>query len=138
MKTLTAGLIVAFAVALAAQAQDEKPVPKDSERIYVSGCTRGYVFTAGLAASDRGSSVVPLGTRLRMAGPKQLIDEIKAREGTRVELTGLVKKGQYASSGIRLGGGRVTIGQGDRPGMGPSQVIIDVEGWRSVVGDCPQ
>jgi hypothetical protein len=138
MRAAIAGLFVVLGVALAAQDQDEKPVPKDSERISVSGCTKGYVFTAGLPASDRGSSPVPLGTHLRMAGPKTLIDEIKAREGTRVELTGLVKKGQYASSGIRLGGGRVTIGQGAGAGMGASQVIIDVEGWRSVVGECPR
>jgi hypothetical protein len=142
MKTVIAGVLVALSVAVGVQSQDERPVPKDSERVYVSGCTKGYVFTAGLPASDRGSSLVPLGTRLRMAGPKTLMDEIKAREGARVELTGLVKKGQYSSGGIRLGGGRVTIGQGGGPGGGfpasGSQLVIDVEGWRSVVGECPQ
>ena len=33
-------------------AQEQKPVPKDSVRIYVPGCAKGYVFTAVRATED--------------------------------------------------------------------------------------
>ncbi len=141
---MASALALVLGAALPAQTQDEKPVPNDSARVYVAGCTKGYIFTAGLPAGDRGSSVVPLNTHIRMAGPKKLIDEIRAREGGRIELTGLMKKGQ-STGGVRLGGGRITIGggaagpgPGGGAGSGGSQLVIDVEGWRSVVGECPQ
>ena len=47
--------ILAIAVAAAtalATAQEEKPVPKDSMRVYVAGCTKGQVFTAGPRTGD--------------------------------------------------------------------------------------
>jgi hypothetical protein len=53
-----------------------------------------------------------------------------------------MKKGQYGPSGIGLGGGvRVTPGQNPQSGtlsMGApaTQVVIDVEGWRPVAGEC--
>jgi hypothetical protein len=80
---------------------------------------------------------------LRMNGPKKLINEIKAHEGSMIEITGLVKKGQY-KEGIPIGGG-VRVGPGPAPGGGgigmsvnttPSQIQIDVEGWRQLAGAC--
>ncbi|MGE3519129.1 MAG: hypothetical protein AB7J63_09270 [Vicinamibacterales bacterium] len=133
----------AFSLALvpAVQAQDTKPVPRDSVRIYVPGCSKGQVFTAGRRAEDQpAGSSVPVGTHLRMAGPKKLIAEIKAREGTRVEITGLIKRGQDIG-GTRLGGVRITggppvAGGAGIPTPGSSQLIIDVEGWRPLPGEC--
>ncbi len=81
---------------------------------------------------------------LRMSGPKTLMNEIKAHEGSRIEITGLVKKGQFAQGGVGVGGGvrigggpPVAGGGGMGPGSGVSQNMIDVEGWRQVPGDCP-
>jgi hypothetical protein len=128
-------------------AQEPKPVPKDSVRVSIAGCSRGYIFTAGRPAEDQGGNAVPAGTHLRMNGPKKLIAEIKGHEGSRIEITGLMKKGQIGPEGIGIGGG-VRV----RPGLGgPSaplggalgvttgagnQVLIDVEGWRSLAGEC--
>ena len=45
MRTIVA---VAIASALAAgigRAQEPKPIPKDSARVSVPGCSKGYVFT---------------------------------------------------------------------------------------------
>lgn len=112
-------------------AQETKPVPKDSARVSIPGCTRGYVFTAGRRTQDVPGSVnMPEGTHVRMNGPKKTMAEIKAHEGSMIEITGLMKKGQYLSGGAALGGG-VRLGQP------ASQMQIDVEGWRPVVGDCP-
>lgn len=138
---------VALACALllsgAANAQETKPVPKDSERVSIPGCTKGYVFTVAPRTEEHpGTTQIPPGTHLRMNGPKKLMSEIKGHEGSLIEITGLVKKGQFDPSGVSLGGG-VRIGQppeGGRnvPGIpAANQVIIDLEGWRSITGDCP-
>jgi hypothetical protein len=145
MKVIAA-LLTALALSVALAAQETKPVPKDSVRVFVPGCSKGAMFTAGRRTEDQpGGSAVPEGTRLRMNGPKKLMSEIKAQEGTRIEITGLIKKGQYEQSGIRLGSGvRVSGGPtgGSTGGLGPNpvvdQIMVDVEGWRKVLGDCPE
>jgi hypothetical protein len=69
--------------------------------------------------------------------------EIKRHEGSRIEITGLMKKGQAGQDGIGIGRGvRITPGPstssgGLRPTPGGGQVMIDVEGWRRVEGNCP-
>ena len=123
-------------------AQERKPVPKDSVRVSIPGCTKGYVFTAGRRTVDEPGSVsVPEGTHFRMNGPKKLMAEIKAHEGSMIELTGLTMKGQYLPGGTPIGGGvRVSPGPSGG-GLGSpvaGQVSIDVEGWRQVDGRCPR
>jgi hypothetical protein len=122
----------------------EKPVPKDSVRLFINGCAKGRVFIVGERREDQpGRSDVRPGTRLRMNGPKKVMDEIKAREGTEIEITGLIRKGQELPGGVALGGG-VSIGAGPPVGGNASrspnmniQVMIDVEGYRTLVGSCP-
>ena len=129
-----------------AVAQEQKPVPKDSVRVSVPGCAHNYIFTVGPRTADEAGSTLELqeGMRLRMNGPKKLINEIKAHQGSLIELTGVMKKGQYkADGGVPLGGG-VRIGPAGGPGTGsplmpPSlanQNMIDVEGWRAITGTC--
>ena len=122
-------------------AQETKPVPKDSVRVSVPGCTRGYIFTSGSrAANEAGSNFeIPEGMHLRMNGPKKMIAEIKAHEGSMIQLTGLMKKGQYGPDGIAIGGG-VRVGPGPTGGTltpGGGQFFIDVEGWHPIDGRCP-
>jgi hypothetical protein len=127
-----------------AGAQERKPVPKDSVRVFVPGCSKGYVFTAGRRSEDQpGGSAVPAGMHLRMSGPKKMMAEIKGQEGSMIEITGLMRKGQVGQEGVGIGGGvRVSGGPspsgGSRlPAPGGGQIMIDVEGWRHIVGDCP-
>jgi len=138
-------VVIAVAVAVlgaSLAAQEQKKVPKDSVRVSVPGCVKGYVFTAGPRTEDQpGSGEVPPGMHLRMNGPKKLMEEIKAHEGQMIQITGLMKKGQYAP-GVAIGGGvRVMPGQSPSGGMAPSpttsQNFIDVEGWRAATGSCP-
>src|SRR3989442_11398674 len=136
MKT-TAVITVAFTVLSGPLIpQEEKPVPKDSVRVSVPGCTKGYVFTVGRRTADQPGSVnIPEGMHLRMNGPKKMMAEIKAREGSMIEITGLMKKGQYNPSGVSIGGG-VRITPGPAPTGGApiaNQILIDVEGWRPAV-----
>jgi hypothetical protein len=69
--------------------------------------------------------------------------EIKAQEGSMIELTGITKRGQYLPGGVGIGGG-VRVGPGPGPGIGgglgspvADQISIDVEGWRAIEGRCP-
>jgi hypothetical protein len=140
----TAAVIVVAVAVLSAPlaAQETKPVPKNSVRVFVPGCTKGMIFTAGRRTQDEPGSVdIPEGTHLRMNGPKQMMGEIKAHEGSMIQITGLMKKGQYGPEGVGIGGGvRIMPGPANgNPASSPnvSQIMIDVEGWRPVAGNCP-
>ena len=139
-------VVMTVAVAMVAAplvlAQESKPVPKDSARVSVPGCTRGYVFTVGpRAANEAGSNFdIPQGMHVRMNGPKKMMAEIKAHEGSMIQITGLMKKEQIRSDGVAIGGG-VRVGPGPTGGSlspGGGQAFIDVEGWRPIPGSsCP-
>ena len=134
-------VLVAVAFSIPLPAQETKPVPKDSVRVHLPGCAKGYVFTAGPRTSDEpGNSEIPEGMHLRMNGPKKLMNEIKTHQGSMIEITGLMKKGQF-KEGIGIGGGvRIMPGSSAAGGMGPrpgaGHPEIDVEGWRPVAGFC--
>lgn len=141
MKTLFT-LVALTALAGSVAAQQEKPVPKDSMRLSIPGCTKGVVFTVMESPEHESRSSVPPGRRFRLAGPKALISEIRQQEGTMVEVTGLVRRGQMDQSGISLGGG-VRMGPAPSP-LGSvandpqyNQIVIDVEGWRPLAASCP-
>ena len=143
MRVITTVVAIAVAMSVSLVAQ-EKKVPKDSFRVTVPGCTRGMVFTAGPRTEDQqGRLDVPEGIHLRMNGPKKLIAEIRAHEGQMIQITGLMKKGQYNQQGFPIGGGlRVIPGTGggsfgNRPAVGTEAVnYIDVESWQPAPGDC--
>ena len=138
----TVALAIALILSAPLRGQETKPVPKDSMRVHLPGCSKGYAFTVGRPAAEEAlSASLPEGTHLRMNGKKELMAQIKARESSMIEITGLMKKGQY-EQGIAVGAG-VRIGPGSNsPGGRPSspvndQIGIDVEGWRQIAGRCP-
>jgi len=140
MKIFASAIAIAAALSTALAGQERKPVPKDSVRVAVPGCTKGYIFTAGpRTLEEPGNFEIRDGMHLRMNGPKKLLNEIKAHEGSMIELTGLMKKGQF-NEGVNIGGGvRISPGpNGVGGGMSPatSQIQIDVEGWRQIEGAC--
>ena len=124
-------------------AQENKPVPNDSVRVAIPGCSKGSIFTVGRRTVDEpGSTDVPEGVHLRMNGPKKVMAEIKAHERSMIVITGLMKKGQFRPDGVAIGGGvRIAPGPGPGSSLGSSpnvnQSFIDVEGWRPIAGDCP-
>jgi hypothetical protein len=118
-------------------------------RVTVSGCAKGAVFTAGPRTEDQvGRADIPEGVHLRMNASKKVRADIKAHEGQMIQITGLMKKGQYNEQGIPVGGGvRVTPGIGSGGvgvGVGrPSPTVgsvnyIDVESWQPAAGGCPR
>jgi hypothetical protein len=143
MRAAVAAIAITSVAVLAAQ--ETRPVPKDSVRVYLTGCTKGRVFTAGPRMEDPPSNAeVREGTHLRMNGPKKLMDEIKAHEGSMmVGITGLMKKGQYGPGGVSIGGVRIAPAPSPSGpaasigGAGIDQTSIDVEAFRPVAGRCP-
>ena len=136
---LAAGLAALTSGSSPLHAQESKPVPKDSVRVLVRGCTKGYVFTAGpRLESEPTTADIREGMHLRMNAPKKVMAEIKAHEGSMVEIVGLMKKGQYLD-GVNVGGGVHVSGAptgGGLPNPAASQPQIDVESWRPVAGAC--
>jgi hypothetical protein len=136
--------VIALVVGAPLIAQEQKPVPKGSVRVSIPGCTKGYIFTAGRRTADEPGSVdIPQGTHFRMNGPKKMMAEIKAHEGSMISLTGLMKRGQFNPNGVGIGGG-VTMTPGSDPAGGgrpgtpiANQIFFDVEGWRPIEGNCP-
>jgi hypothetical protein len=134
-----AKLLLIGLLALAGQ-QEQKPVPKGSRRVSVPGCVKGYVFTAAERTTDEPGTVsVPEGTHIRMNGPKKLIQEIDAHKGSVIVLTGLMKEGQFVD-GVGIGGNLRIAPPAQGRGLGnpiANQLMIDVEGWRPGLGNCP-
>jgi hypothetical protein len=141
------GLLVLTLLFAATLAGQERKVPNDSTRVSLPGCSKGsaFVVTASPEA-ERTSTEIAIGRRFRLTGPKDVLNEIKKREGTIVEVTGLIKKSDLKPGGIGLAGGRIRIGAGSRqdpissgPGSAPasSNAIFDVEGWRPLGETCP-
>jgi hypothetical protein len=137
-------MIPVLGVALVAQ---EREVPKDSVRVSIPGCSKGSAFVVTESPeAERTSVEIKTGRRFRLTGKKQVLAEIKQREGTMIEVTGIVRKNDLAGpGGISLGGGRVRIG-GSAPVQGSggdvnrapasANAIIDVEGFRPLAESC--
>jgi len=82
-----------------------------------------------------------LGTKIRLEGDKKVLADIKAREGTMVEITGLMKQSDTRPPGIGVAGGRVRItpvmpSNRGGPDPGPSPPILDVESYRLLNASC--
>jgi hypothetical protein len=88
--------------------------------------------------------VLEEGMKLRLEGPKKLLEEIKAKEASMVEITGLMKQSDTVQPGIGLAGGRVRITPVMPAGRATNHVggiptpVIDVESWRLLNSSCPR
>jgi hypothetical protein len=121
----------------------ERPVPSDSNRLIIAGCARNRAFVVGVPEGrENRATDVPAGRRFRLSGPRQVLEDIRLRQGSMVEITGLVKKSDMAGpGGVTFLGGRVRIG-GAMPGdpvRDPmyNQTVIDVETFQLLPDRCP-
>jgi len=138
-------LICTLGPAVAAQ---ERPVPKDSQRVSIPGCAKERRFiVAERPGHEPVRSDIKPGRRFRLNGPRALLAEIRKQDGTMIEVTGLVKRSDLGERGISVGGG-VRVGggvprapMGGGPGTGLegvyAEAIIDVESWRPLPEACP-
>ena len=147
---LLATVLVASGTLLLAQAQEgEKPVPKDSVRVTLTGCAKSRTFIVG-PRSEHGSSNLDIapGRRFRLNGKKELLEQIKKGEDRMVEVTGVIRRADLKPpQGLTLAGGRIKVGGADpRAPVGGAtvastpnydQVTMDVETSRGLVERCP-
>ena len=137
-----ASVILLLAVAHLAAAQ-ERPIPSDSTRITIFGCAKDRTFIVDEPAGREITATgIQPGRRFRLSGPRVVLDDIKMREGSMVEITGLVRKSDVAGpGGVTILGGRVRIGgtmpRGTIRGPMYNQVVIDVEGYQLLPDRCP-
>jgi len=147
MERTTAALVCAVCLAGTASAQ-ERPVPGDSARVAIPGCAKGRTFIVAETPEHEPSQVeIAPGRRFRLSGEKDVLNDIKKREGQMIEVTGLVRKADLKGpSGIAVAGGRVRIGGGvpqsptgdvSHTASGYEQAVLDVEAWRLLGENCP-
>ena len=122
-------------------------MPGDSARVAIPGCAKGRAFIVAAAPEHEPTQVdIAPGRRFRLSGPKDVLNDIKKREGRMIEVTGLVRKAALKGpGGIPIAGGRVRIGGGlpqsptgdvSRAPGGYGQPVLDVEGWRLLEENC--
>ena len=112
----------------------------------ISGCARGRVFTVHRDQTHEatGSYQLAENMKLRLEGPKQVLNDIKAHEDSLIEITGLMKQSDVVQPGVGVAGGRIRITpvMPNRPGAardpGPSTPIVDVESYRLLNASCPK
>ena len=142
MRTL-AGVVVVFGLLVVVSAQ-EKPVPSDSLRVTLTGCARKSLFVVRWRQDHEPTAVeIAEGRQFRLTGRKDVLNEVKAREGSMVELTGLIRKNAVSQpQGISVGGVRVGIGPPQQgisdPARTPQsyQPILDVESYQLLPEPC--
>ena len=136
--------IVLLAASSSRPLAQERPVPKDSTRLSISGCANGRVFTVGRDPEHESSFVIALGTKVRLEGDKKVLAEIKKHEGSMVEVTGLMKQSDVVQPGVGLAGGKVRItpvmpnGRTAGRDPGPPPPVLDVESYRLLNTSCPK
>ena len=143
MKPLLLATVMTVSVGLL-NAQ-EKAVPKDSVRLTIPGCAYDRLFIVDSSPEhEMPRSDIKPGRRLRLSGPKKMLEEIKSRQSDMVELTGLMRKSDLIEQGVGLAGGSVRIMPGRSPvgaTGGPdstvTQAVIDLESWRPLNVTCP-
>ena len=142
---LVASLGAAAAVAVQQETKQEKPkVPKDSIELVVTGCLKGRVLAVSdVRQTDTQSGPIVKSRSFRVAGKKDVMNDVKEHDGHLVDVTGIVKKSSLVEPGVRVGK-NVTVGGGPPvAGSGgttpiPTEYIpvLDVETIRMRASSC--
>ena len=106
-------VVVTLALGLmnAQEQKESSRVPKDSIELTVIGCLQGRILST---TTQRGTDVESspyVGERtFRLAGKKEVINEVRKRQHQLVEVVGLVKRSALDDKGVKSG--RVSISGG--------------------------
>ena len=140
--TILAALLT-LALAAQAEPQDKTRVPDDSVELTVTGCLKGRAFTTIPPQEpdvQRGPNV---GQRtFRLAGKKDVMDEVKKLDRRLVEIVGIVKRSSLDDKGVKVGGVSISGGSPvQRSGSGvPTGVenvaVMDVSSIRQRAASC--
>jgi hypothetical protein len=89
--------------------QDKPSIPKDSIELTVIGCLNGRVLsTVANRQTDVESSPFVGARTFRLAGKRDVMDEVKKHDGHLVEVVGLVKRSALDDKGVKVGPARIS------------------------------
>ena len=116
------------------EGSQEKPrVPKDSVEVVVVGCLTGRALKASdVRQVDTQSGPIVRARSFRLAGKKEVMDDVKREDGHLVEVTGLVRRaalddrGVTVGKGITIAGGPPVAGRSQTPAPSNDTVVMDV------------
>lgn len=135
---------------MAAGQQGDKPVDPESARVTIAGCLKGRsLVVIHPTEIDPVSTRVAPGRVFRVTGSKDLMKEVKKRNKSAVEVTGLIRKNALTPpQGMSVAGGRIRIGAAPM-NQDPTRVdphrdplanvdLLDVESIRPINESCPK
>jgi hypothetical protein len=141
MKWLVA--VLALLSTAGPSAPQERPrVPDDSIEIQVIGCLKGRVLKASdIRYVDTQSGPDVRSRSFRLAGKREVMQDVKKENGHLVEVVGIVKRSALDDRGVKLGN-RVTITGGSPasrsgiPSVADNVDVMDVTTVRQRAGSC--
>ena len=99
--------------------QERPPIPQDSIELTVIGCLKGRVLaTVANRQVDTESSPFVGARSFRLAGKKDVMDEVKKHNGHLVEVVGIIKRSALDDQGVKIG--NATISPASPSGRLPS------------------
>lgn len=123
--TALAALLALSLTTVQVEGQESRRVPDDSVEVTVVGCLKGRALTT---VPTRGADVERgpyVGERtFRLAGKRDVMDEVRRRNRQLVEVIGIVKRSALDDRGVRSG--RVSI-SGGSPVAGSGRIPTGVE-----------
>jgi hypothetical protein len=137
-----APIVMALVLALTApqETKQEKPrVPKDSIELTVIGCLTGRVLKTVESRQQDVESGPYVGERtFRLAGKKDVMENVKKHNGHLVEVVGIVRRSDLDEKGMKIGGATVSAASpiAGRPSPASNVVVMDVESVRLRVSSC--
>jgi len=146
-----AALLALLALSLLSAAAQEKTTKEGTTALVVTGCLKGRVFTVTRNPEETGAVVTGpdvVGRSFRLAGPKDVMGEVKEHDGDLVEMAGLVRSSDLAGPpGVKVGNTRIAIGVSptgpDRMRAGGQRdpfanvIVMDVTALRFISDSCP-
>jgi hypothetical protein len=147
---LLAVVLASIPFVVPAQQQTEKPPDDNSARVTIAGCIRGRTLVAiDPLETDTVSTRIAPGRVFRLSGSKALMNEVKKRNKSAIEATGLIRKSALTQQqGVEVAGGRIRIG-GAPMNQDPTRVdpgrdplanvdVLDLESVRPINEACPK
>src|SRR4051812_29466678 len=137
-------LFVLLGLAPAQETPRERKVPKDSIELAITGCLTGRVLAVSdVRRPDAESGPLVRAKSFRLAGKRDVMDDVKNEDHHLVEVTGLVRKTALMESGVKIGK-RITVGGGNpvagssgaRPAPPETIPVMDVWSIRMRASSC--
>jgi hypothetical protein len=136
---LSVFLTVAASSPLQESKQEKPPVPKDSIELTVIGCLKGRVLsTVANRQADTESSPFVGQRSFRLAGKKDVMDEVKKHHGHLVEVVGLIKRSALDDKGVKVGPATISpaLPSNRLPNPADNVDVMDVSAVRLRSTDC--